>query len=173
MIHNHRILYLLIIMLSVPFLVGCTTAPPPPPLDTSAADSRAIEAASAQWVDAFNQGDTAALAALYTEEAKLLPPNSQMIVGREGIQAFFQASFDAGEAKVQLTVIELSVSGDIAHVVGKYTFTLQPEDGEAISDNGKYVEIWKRENGTWIMDKDIWNSSVPRPTAEKEEEEEL
>ena len=169
MIHNHPILSLLVVMLALPFMVSCEKAAK----DTTAEDSRAIEAASAQWVDAFNQGDAAALAALYTEEAKLLPPNSQMIVGREGIQAFFQGSFDAGEADVQLTVIELSVSGDIAHVVGKYTFTMQPEEGEAISDNGKYVEIWKRENGSWKMDVDIWNTNLPLPTAEEEEEEEL
>ena len=169
MIHNHPILSLLVLTLAVTFLVSCTKAPAP---DTSAEDSRAVEAASAQWVDAFNQGDTAALAALYTEEARLLPPNSQMIVGREGMQAFFQGSFDAGEADVQLTVIELSVSGDMAHVVGEFTFTLQPEEGEAISDNGKYLEIWKRVNGSWMMDVDIWNTSVPLPAPEEEMTEE-
>ncbi len=38
--------------------------------------------------------------------------------------------------------------------------------------NNKYVEIWKRENGAWKMDVDIWNSSVPLPAAEEEAEEE-
>ena len=169
MIHKHPIQYLLVIMLAVPFLVSCSTAPPP---DTSAEDSRAIEAASAQWVDAFNQGDATTLAAFYTEEAKLLEPNSPLIVGKESIQEIFQGFFDTGALELQLTVIELSVNGDMAHKVGKYTLTIQPEEGEAISDNGKYVEIWKRENGSWKMDVDIWNSSLPLPTSEKEESEE-
>ena len=163
MIHNHPILYLLVIMLAMPFLVSCTTAPPP---DTTAEDSQAIRAASKQWDDAFNRGDAAAVAALYTEEANLLPPNSPMIVDMEGIQAVFQAGFDAGVGDLQGTVIDLHVNGDMAHVVGKYTLTIQPEEGEAISDNGKYVEIWKRENGRWKIDVGIWNSSVPLPAAE-------
>ena len=168
MIHNHPIFYMLVLTLAVPFLVSCTTAPPP---DTSAQDSQAIKAASAQWVDAFNKGDAAALAMLYTEEAKLLQPNSPMIVGREGIQAVFQGFFDNGASDATLQVIELSVSGDMAHVVGKYSLTIQPEQGVAISGNGKYVEIRKRGNGAWMIDVDIWNSSVPLPVPEEEEEE--
>jgi len=64
-----------------------------------------------------------------------------------------------------------SLQSNISQIT-KYTLTIQPEEGDAISDNGKYVEIWKRENGSWKMDVDIWNSSVPLPTAEVEAEEE-
>jgi len=163
--HKYPSLSLLVIMLAVPFLVSCTTAPPP---DTTAEDIKAIKAANERWVDAINQGDAAAVAALYTEEAKLLPPNRQMIVGREGIQAHYQGIFDAGGRDLQLTVIELSVNGDMAHEVGKYTLTIQPEEGEAISDNGKYLVIWKRENGSWKVDVAIFNSSLPLPVPEEE-----
>ena len=92
MIHNHPIISLLVLMLAMPFLVSCTTAPQ----DTTAEDSQAIRAASKQWVDAFNQADAAATAAIYTEDAKMLPPNSSIIIGREGIQAFFQGFYDVG-----------------------------------------------------------------------------
>ena len=166
MIHNHPILSLLVLTLAVPFIVSCTTAPPP---DTSAEDGLAIEAVSKQWVDAFNQGDAAAVASLYTEEATLLEPNSPLVVGRENIQAIFQGFFNTSALELQLTVIELSVHGDMAHRFGKYTLTIQPEEGDAVSDNGKYVEIWKRENGSWKMDVDIWNSSLPLPAPEEEE----
>ena len=164
--HNHPILFLLVIMLAVPFLVSCTTAPPP---DTTAEDSQAIRAASKQWEDNFDSGDLAAFATHYTEEAKVLPPSNQIVTGRESIQEFFQAFYDAGGHDLHLTVIELSVSGDMAHVVGKYTLTIQPEEGEAISDNGKYVEIWKRVNGSWKMITATWNTSLPLPVPEEEE----
>ena len=163
MIHNHRILSLLVLMLAVPFLVSCTTAPPP---DTTAEDSQAINAVRKQLTDAFNQGDVAAVAALFIEEANLLPPNSPIIVGRESIQEFFQSFYDAGGRDLHLTVIDLHVSGDMAHDVGKYTLTIKPEEGEAISDSGKFVTIWKRENATWKIDVDIFNTSVPLPVPE-------
>ena len=168
MTDNHPIFSLLVLTLAVTFLVSCTTAPPP---DTTAEDIQTINAVIKQFVDAINQGDAAAVAALYTEEANLLPPNSPIIVDRKGIQAFWQNGFDAGVGNLQPTVIELHVSGDMAHEVGTYTLTIQPEEGEAISDNGKYVVIWKRENDTWKLDVEIWNSSVPLPAAEVEEED--
>ena len=171
MIHNRPILYLIVLTLAVSFLVSCATTPPPPP-DTSAEDIKAINAVRMQWVDAFNQGDAAAVASLYTEEARRLPPNRQMIVGRESIQADVQNTFDAGAGDLQLTVIELSVNGDMAHDVGEYTLTIQPEEGEAINDSGKFVVILKRENGTWKLYVDIWNSSLPLPAAEEEAIEE-
>ena len=163
MIHNHPILSLLVLTLAVPFLVSCTTAPPP---DTTAEDLQAIKAVSEQFTNAYNQGDATAVAAYYTEEAKRLPPNSPMIVGRESIQAIYQASFDAGVGDLRITVIELSVSGDMAHEVGKYTDTTQPDVGEAISDSGKYVRIWKRVNGSWKVDVLIFNTSLPLPAPE-------
>ena len=165
MIHNHPIFSMLVLTLAVPFLVSCTTAPPP---DTTAEDMQAIKAASEQLINANNRGDAAAVAALHTEEAKRLPPNSPMIVGREDIQASIQASHDAGLGDLQLTVIDLHVNGDMAHEVGKYTYTIQPEEGEAISDNGKYVTIWKRVNGSWKIDVLIFNSSIPLPVPEEE-----
>ena len=163
MIHNHPILSLLVLTLAVPFLFSCTTAPPP---DTTAEDSQAIRAASKQWEDNFDSGDLAAFATHYTEEAKVLPPNNQIVTGRESIQEFFQAFYDAGGRDLHLTVIDLHVSGDMAHDVGKYTLTIKPEEGEAISDSGKFVTIWKRENATWKIDVDIFNTSVPLPVPE-------
>ena len=167
MTDNHPILYLLVLMLAVPFLVSCTTAPQ----DTTAEDSQAIKAASKQWVDAFNRGDAAALSAFYTEGAKRFPPNNPMIVGREDIQGWIQGAFDAGVGDLQATTIDLHVNGDMAYEVGEYTLTIQPEEGEAISDNGKYVEIWKRENGSWKISADIFNTSIPLPIAEEAEVE--
>jgi hypothetical protein len=43
----------------------------------------AIEAANAEFGEAIRMADAAALAGLYTEDARLLPPNSEMIEGRK------------------------------------------------------------------------------------------
>ena len=171
MINNHPILSLLVLTLTLPFLVSCTTAPPP---DTTDEDRRAINAVSRQFVDTFNRGDAAANAALHTEEGKRIPPNSPIAAGREGIQASIQAALDAGVSNLQTTAIELSLSGDMAHEIGEYTLTIQPEEGEAMSDSGTYLVLLKRENGSWKIDIAIWNSSLPlfvpeAPSAPEEE----
>ena len=168
MMHNKSILYLLVLMFAVPLLVSCSTPPPP---DTSAEDGRAIKAASAQFVDNFNAHDIAALAAIYAVDAKLIPPNFEMIVGRENIEGWFN---EAG-GTLQLTMIDLDVKGDMAHVLGDYMINIPMGEGESINDTGNYVEIWKRVNGAWMLDLDIWNSNVPLSAPEEEsvsEEEE-
>ena len=165
MIHKHPILRLLVIILAVPFLVSCTTAPPP---DTTAEDLQTIKATSEQYAEAFNRGDAAAFAALFTEGAKLLPPNSPMIVGREGIQAFYQGGFDAGVVDARITMTVLNVLGDEAYQIGTYTNRILPEEGEAIVDSGKYVTILKRVNGSWKINVGIFNTNLPLPVPEEE-----
>src|SRR5215468_8157783 len=51
-----------------------------------------IDAANAKWVAAFNKGDAAAVAQLYTEQATALPPGAPMAKGRAAIQAFWQGA---------------------------------------------------------------------------------
>ena len=49
-----------------------------------------IEKLNDVWTAAFNKGDAAAVAALYTEDAYVLPPGSAMVKGRPAIEAFWR-----------------------------------------------------------------------------------
>ena len=42
----------------------------------------AIEANTKQFTEAFNKGDAAAVANMYTMDARVLPPNGEMVEGR-------------------------------------------------------------------------------------------
>ncbi len=156
----HRVaLATFILTLPVLLFVSCERAP-----EDTAEVRQAIEAIIKQYADAYNRGDAAAFAALYTEEARLLPPNGPMIVGREAIQNSQQSDFDTGvSGDLQLTTLEVRVARDLAYEIGEYALTIQPEEGEAIRDQGKYVVVWKRENGEWKLDVDIFNSNMPLP----------
>ncbi len=124
---------------------------------SSAEDVRAaIEAANKSFCAAIARGDTAAVAALYTGAAQALPPGSEAVRGREGIQKAFQGMVDAGLTDLTLTTQEVEAHGDTAHEVG--TWTLRGKDGSAV-DNGRYIVIWKNEGGKWLLHRDIWNSS--------------
>jgi uncharacterized protein (TIGR02246 family) len=48
----------------------------------------AIAAAIEKFMAAFSRGDAAGCAALYTEQGQLLPPNSDVIAGKQAIQTF-------------------------------------------------------------------------------------
>ena len=56
----------------------------------AAAQSKAvIQEADDKWAETFNKGDAAALAAMYTEDAYMLPPGAEMMKGRRAIAAFW------------------------------------------------------------------------------------
>ena len=50
---------------------------------------------------ALKRGDAEGLAALYTENGQVMPPNSDFVTGRQAVQMFWQAVMDMGikEAK--------------------------------------------------------------------------
>jgi uncharacterized protein (TIGR02246 family) len=120
----------------------------------------AIVAANEGFVAAFGRGDTAGLAALYTENGQVLPPNSDFVTGKEAIQAFWQAVMGMGIKGARLETVEVEGHGDTAVEVGKYT--LLGGEGQQL-DQGKYIVIWKQEKGQWKLYRDIFNSSMPAP----------
>jgi uncharacterized protein (TIGR02246 family) len=119
-----------------------------------------IEATNAQFLAAFGRGDAAAVAACYTEHGQILPPNADTTVGRQAIQAFWQATFDAGIKAAKLETLEAEAHGDTAIEVGRYV--LYGGGGQQL-DVGKFVVVWKREGGEWRLHRDIFNSSLPAP----------
>lgn len=111
------------------------------------------------WQDAFNNGDAKAVAALYTEDAILLPPGAPLVRGKAAIEA--QLAKDAGGGlKIEIVSLEAPSQGDTGYNLG--TFTFKDAKG-AVLDTGKFIELWKRENGEWKIYADIYNSDVPPP----------
>ncbi|MFQ5651461.1 MAG: SgcJ/EcaC family oxidoreductase [bacterium] len=122
----------------------------------------AIEAENAKFMAAFNRGDAAGVAALYTEKARVGPPNSEVLQGREAIQSFMQSGFTAGLKDLTLTTVSVDGSGDTAYENGTYTLKIAPEGQAAMTDSGKYLAVWKQQaDGGWKLHTDIWNSSLP------------
>ncbi len=117
-----------------------------------------IEATIKTLLDSLSGGDAAGVAAHYTDDAALLPPEAARIDGREGIQGYWQALIDAGIGDVEMTTQEVDNFGDVANEVGIISATAPSEDGGRVQMAGKYVAVWKRGgDGTWRLHRDIWN----------------
>ena len=73
---------------------------------TSTGVQAAIAAADENFMAAFNRGDAAELADLYTENGQLLPTGSDFVIGKEAIQTFWQGAIDMGIKTARLETVE-------------------------------------------------------------------
>jgi uncharacterized protein (TIGR02246 family) len=119
----------------------------------------AIVSANQRFMDAFRRGDAAGVAALYTEDAKLLPPDNQMMIGPLAIQSFWQGAMSMGIKEAKLETLEVESRDDLAYEIGRYELMIQPQGGESITGIGKYVVVWKNQDGAWKLHVDIWNAN--------------
>jgi uncharacterized protein (TIGR02246 family) len=109
------------------------------------------------WTAAFNKGDGAAVAAMYAQDAYVLPPGSDMIQGRDKIAAFWnQAAQQMGDVK--LTTIDVQRLGrNAAREIGAVSLKTKGDQPQEIV--GKYAVVWRKINGQWMLATDIWNTN--------------
>lgn len=160
----------LALSLAVVLAAGCNTAPKST-ADTSAApaataaaantpaDDSAIRDLNATWFRIYNTHDAAALAALYAEDAVLMMPGAAVARGREAIAAAYKKDMDgmakSGYMNNEGSDSEVGTSGDLAWESN--TFNITDKAGKKI-DAGKYVTVFARKDGKWMIIRDIWNS---------------
>ena len=63
-----------------------------------------------------------------------------------------------GIRNIKLTTQEVMGGKDAVAETGKYEMM---DAGGKTLDNGKYIAVWKEENGKWKMYRDEWNSAMP------------
>ena len=139
-------------------LVGCARARG----NTPAPNLRAqIDANNVAWAAAANRGDAAAVAAMYTENATMLPPGMERQIGRAAIQKTVAAIGGSGVKNFALASIDVQQVGpDTAHGKSR-RFSLDapgPKRGPSTS-KAKYVVVWSMVGGKWLLDVDIWNTN--------------
>jgi uncharacterized protein (TIGR02246 family) len=158
---------LVVIAASFAALAACAKSNAPAAAD-AAADKAAIDAVEAAFYKGFNAGDPAAVAALYAEDAVLNAPGIPALRGRASVREFFvkdaAAAAAAGHTEGDGAETEVGVSGDFAWRWGTYKIT--DKSGTTV-DAGKYITVFQRKDGKWLIFRDTWNSDTApaAPTA--------
>ena len=110
------------------------------------------------WEKANNAGDAAALTALYSKDAKVMPPGADAVSGTKAIQAMFTADVAQG-AQMALTQKDVTGFGDYALETGSYVATSK---GGKHLDHGSFMTFLKKQGAGWKIYRDTWNSSMPQ-----------
>jgi uncharacterized protein (TIGR02246 family) len=118
-----------------------------------------ITAANRRFEQALNRGDAAAVAAMYTEDATLLPPGAEMVTGRQAVQSFWHGAYGSGLRNLSLDTVSFEAYGDAGREIGRFTADAPGQGGRTTRVEGKYVVVWKRTAEGWRLDADIWNTN--------------
>jgi uncharacterized protein (TIGR02246 family) len=128
------------------------------PTVLAGSDADAIAEGGLSWEKAYNSEDGAAVAALYTTDAALLPPGGARVEGQQAIADFWAGAIASGLANVELETTELEFFDDTAIEIGYLAGTVPADGGGTTAVAGKFIVVWKRgDDGTWRLHRDIWN----------------
>ena len=123
-----------------------------------AAVKKVIDSTNAVYASLVKKGDSVALAGLYTSDAKVMVSNMPAGSGRKEIQSILGGMI-AALGTVDLVITTTDVWGTESLVAEEGTVNIS-KDGNNI-DKGKYIVLWKMEDGNWKIFRDIFNSDLP------------
>jgi ketosteroid isomerase-like protein len=108
--------------------------------------------------------DTDKFLSYYAADASMYAPGMPVVNGTAGIRDAYTQMASAPGFALQWTAnkADVSTSGDLGYTSGTYQMSMN-----GMNDKGKFVTVWKKENGDWKVSQDIINSDEPAaaPTA--------
>lgn len=120
----------------------------------------AIAASNKVFGASFATGDSASFTNCYSSDACLNVTGMPRMCGTEAITGFFNMAYKMGTRGITITTEEVMGSKEAVIEIGKYE--IFAENNVSV-EKGKFIVIWKEENGKWKMHRDIWNSDGPPP----------
>jgi uncharacterized protein (TIGR02246 family) len=115
---------------------------------------------------AFHDGvanrDAAALASLYSDQGRFLPPGMEPCEGRAEIQAAMQQLLDMGASSLDIEPLDVREAGNLTVEYGRYTLGIGPQGAEPMTQVGKYVVVHEAQaDGSTKIAFDIFNANTP------------
>ena len=119
---------------------------------------KTIDSTNTAFAATVKKGDSVALVDFYTSDAKLMAPNMPAASGRKEIQSAFSGMINSlGAIDLSLTPNDVWGTESLVAEEGSYKMS---KDGKDI-DKGKYIVLWKMEDGKWKLFRDCFNSDLP------------
>jgi uncharacterized protein (TIGR02246 family) len=143
-----------------------------------------IDGLNKKFAEAMKTRDFAAVAEMFTDDAVMLPPRRNMIVGKNAIRSFWEQA--ARIQKIEFATDSVATLGaDAVREIGTLSLSVgQPdalrddeeEDTESaveVADSqsrevlGKYVFVWRKVKDDWKLETSIWNRNRPEATSRR------
>lgn len=126
-------------------------------LNAQDAEVKAIQSQIKKFSRHLMSGERDKVVAMYTEDAKILPSDREILEGKELANYWNPPGEQSWKTTYhKVTPVEIKVLGNEAYDYGYYEGT--SSNGDQTSDwKGKYVIVWRKVDGVWKIYLDIWN----------------
>ena len=165
-------------MLALPLSIAACQKPAETPEQATArmvTEATAAKPVIAEMATAYGRHLTAnhpdSVAALFTENGIMMPPNAPAVAGRDSIRAAMTKMPLPTGATLTIHSLEVVANGPLAVDRGTYVFAM-PAMGRtpAMNVNGKYLNHLHMVDGKWQIAASIWSDDVaampmPQPPA--------
>lgn len=141
--------------------VSACAAPAPAPFDLEAA-RREIAELNTRFTQAHLTGDVARIDSLFTADATSYPPGGAAVTGTQALHDFTVAYIAAGLSAFREESTDFYGNAEFVVDAGTYVVTYGPDK---VTERGKYLNVWKRVDGAWRIQSNIWNADAPAAPA--------
>jgi len=149
------------------FAVACAKPAPEAPAIDLAAEAQAVRDRSAAWMQLSQARDVAGVVdGVFTADAVTIG-DGNIRKGSAEIRAALEAETAAmPNATISWTTnhVHVAASGDLAYELGSFSF--DPDGaGEAAAEEGEFVTVWTKVDGTWRAAVDAGTERKPAEAA--------
>lgn len=101
----------------------------------------------------------------FASDASMYPPGMPIARGSDAIRKAAGEMFAMPGFSIQWSATKAAVGsgGDLGYTSGTYTMSVNDPTGKPMTENGKYVTVWKKVDGQWKVVEDIFNGDTPPP----------
>lgn len=120
--------------------------------------STAVEASNQHWLSAFNRGDTRKLAELYTSDAVIMPPSSEILSDPVAIKTYWDGLRSVGVDDFNLYTVNTERDGDTIYQSAMWEATRYTAGGDTVRFDGNMYSVLERQkDGSWKIRLQSWN----------------
>jgi len=125
---------------------------------TETIEKQKIENLLFTYRDALNASDVSKVLPLYTEDGIFMPSGAPTSIGTEQIKGAYEFVFSNIQLSIEFYIDEIIVNGEyaFARTTSKGS-TLIHATGETIPEENRELFVLQKENGSWKIDRYMFN----------------
>jgi uncharacterized protein (TIGR02246 family) len=110
-----------------------------------------VEAATRQWITAFNRKNAKEIVALYAQDAVFFGTSSGVLRDKPDlVWDYFKGIADLGDATIETGEHRVQVFGNVAVNTGYYTRSSK-QNGKVVQNPARFTFVYQLREGKWMI----------------------